>query len=116
MFNWEDTLTDSQELIFTTIHLDRYIHFDKFEKSSIILRNKFSHNDFYTGIFTRTTLPKKYFLANILGGDYMIPVCWDEILTHPTGTDFPLRLHGFHPDKPRQFSTWYLIRFVYIFF
>ena len=32
----------------------------------------------------------------------MILVCWDEILTHPTGTDITLRLHGeikFHPGK-----------------
>ena len=23
----------------------------------------------------------------------MIPVCWDEISTHPAGTDFTLQLH-----------------------
>ena len=43
-----------------------------------------------------------------LGGDYMIPVCRDEISTRPAGTDFTLRLHGktkFHPDKAGQFST-----------
>ena len=29
-----------------------------------------------------------------LGGDYMIPVCRNEILACPAGTDFILRLHG----------------------
>ena len=45
----------------------------------------------------------------------MIPVYRDEISTRPAGTDFTPRLHGeikFHYDKERQFSTWYLFRFV----
>ena len=49
------------------------------------------------------------------GGDYMIPVYQDVISTRPPGTDFTLRLHGeikFHSDKAREFSTWYLFRFV----
>ena len=49
----------------------------------------------------------------------MIPVCRDETSTHQARADFILPLHGeirFHPGKARQFSTWYLDRFVYIFF
>ena len=55
----------------------------------------------------------------ILGGDYMNPVCRDKISTGPAGTGFKLQLHGeikFHPSKAGQLSTWYLFRFVYIFF
>ena len=36
----------------------------------------------------------------------------------PAGTDFTIRLHReikFRPGKARQFSTWYLFKFVYIF-
>ena len=42
-----------------------------------------------------------------------------EFSTVPAGTDFTIRLHGkikFHLGKVGQFSTWYLFRFVYIFF
>ena len=49
----------------------------------------------------------------------MIPIYWDEIPTRPVGTDFTLRLNGeikIHPGKAQQFSTWYLFRFVHIFF
>ena len=45
---------------------------------------------------------------NALGGDYMIPVCRDEISPRPAATDLTLRLHGeikFRPGKARQFST-----------
>ena len=45
-----------------------------------------------------------------LGGDYMIPICRDEISAHPAGTDFTLRLHEeikFRPGKAGQFSTWF---------
>ena len=41
-----------------------------------------------------------------LGGDYMIPVCRDEISARLAGTDFTLQLHGetkFHPDKAVRF-------------
>ena len=54
-----------------------------------------------------------------LSGDYMIPVCNDEISTRPAGTDFTLRLQAeikFCPDKAGKFSTCYLFRFTYIFF
>ena len=54
-----------------------------------------------------------------LGGDYMIPACRDEISTHPAEVDITLRLHveiKFRPGNAGQFSTWYLIRFAYIFF
>ena len=43
------------------------------------------------------------------GGDYMIPVCQDEISARPAGTDFTLRLYveiKFRPGKAGQFSTW----------
>ena len=53
------------------------------------------------------------------GGDYMIPACRDEISTRPAEADITLRLHEeikFCPGKVGQFSTWYLIRFAYIFF
>ena len=49
----------------------------------------------------------------------MTPVCRDEISTRPGGTDFTLQLNGeikFHSGKAGQFFTYYLIRFVYIFF
>ena len=49
----------------------------------------------------------------------MIPVCRNEISTRAAGTDFTLRLHGeikFHSGKAGQFSTWYLFKYVYIFF
>ena len=48
-----------------------------------------------------------------------VPVSRDEISTRPAGTDFTLRLHAsikFHPGRAGQFSTWYLFRFVQIFF
>ena len=54
-----------------------------------------------------------------LGGDYMIPVCWDEISTCPAEAYFTLRLHveiKFHHGKAGQFSTCYLIRFTGTFF
>ena len=54
-----------------------------------------------------------------LGGDYMIPVCRDEISPHPPGMDLTLRLHveiKFRPGKAGQLSTWYLFRFVCNFF
>ena len=44
----------------------------------------------------------------VLGGDYMIPACRDEILTRPVETDFTLRLHmeiKFRPVKAGQFSN-----------
>ena len=56
--------------------------------------------------------------VHILGGDYMIPVCQNEISTRPAGTDFILQLHAeikFRPGKAGQFSTWYLFRFACIF-
>ena len=56
-----------------------------------------------------------YYLDN----DYMIPVCRNEILTRPAGTDFTLQLHGevkFRNRKTGQFSARYLFRFVYNFF
>ena len=54
-----------------------------------------------------------------LGGDYMIPVCWDEISTRPAGAYFTLRLHveiKFHHGKAGQFSPCYLFRFTGTFF
>ena len=54
-----------------------------------------------------------------LGGDYIIPVCRDEISPHPAGTDITLRLHveiKFRPGKAGQFSTWHLFRFLCNFF
>ena len=63
---------------------------------------------------------------DILGGDYMIPTCRDEISTRPAETDFTTRLHveiKFRPGKTGQFSTCYLIilniicmHFLWIFF
>ena len=53
-----------------------------------------------------------------LGGDYMIPVCRDEISPRPAGTDLTLRLHveiKFR-RKAGQFSTWHLFRFACNFF
>ena len=44
-----------------------------------------------------------------LGGDYMIPVCRDEISARLAGTDFTLRIHveiKFRPGKAGQFFTW----------
>ena len=57
--------------------------------------------------------------SNNLGGDYMIPVCQDEISTRPAGAYFTLRLHveiKFHHGKAGQFSTCYLFRFAGTFF
>ena len=54
-----------------------------------------------------------------LGGDYMIPVCRDEISPRPAGTDLTLRLHveiKFCPGKAGQFFIWHLFRFVCNFF
>ena len=61
----------------------------------------------------------RIFQTDVLGRDYMIPVCRDEISTGPVGTYFFLRLHveiKFCPGKAGQFSTWHLFRFVCIFF
>ena len=64
----------------------------------------------------KTGLPIKcytYFLP--LDGDYMIPVCRDEISPRPAGTDLTLRLHveiTFRPGMAGQFSTWHLFRSV----
>ena len=49
----------------------------------------------------------------------MIPVCRDEISPRPAGADTTLRLHveiKFCLGKAKQFSTWYLFRFVCNFF
>ena len=49
----------------------------------------------------------------VLGGDYMIQVCQDEV------SDFTQQLHGvitFHLGKAEQFSTWYLFIFDSILF
>ena len=46
--------------------------------------------------------------SNLLGNDYMIPFCQDEISTLPAGTDFTLGLHDdikFHRGKAGQVST-----------
>ena len=54
-----------------------------------------------------------------LGGDYTIPVSWNEISTSPAEMNFNLRLHEeikFHLGKTGQFPIWYLFRFVYIVF
>ena len=51
-------------------------------------------------------------------GDYIIPVCQDEISPRPAGTDLTLRLHveiKFR-RKAGQFSTWHLFRFACNFF
>ena len=43
-----------------------------------------------------------------LVGDYIIPVCRDEISPRPAGTDLILRLHveiNFSSGKAGQFST-----------
>ena len=32
--------------------------------------------------------------CNYLGGDWMLPVFRDEILTRPIGADFTLQIHG----------------------
>ena len=62
-------------------------------------------------------------MLEALGGDYMIPVCRDEISPRPAGTDLTLRLDltihveiKFRPGKARQFSTWHLFRFACNFF
>ena len=51
-----------------------------------------------------------------LVGDYIIPVCRDEISPRPAGTDLTLRLHvveiKFRSGRAEQFSTWHLFRFV----
>ena len=62
--------------------------------------------------------PKFQNQAN-LGGDYMIPVCRDEISTRSAGAYFTQRLHveiKFHHRKAGQFSTCYLFRFADTFF
>ena len=59
----------------------------------------------------RDMFPPGICLQKLIGDDYMIPPCRDEISTHPAGTDFILRLHGeinFHHGKARQVSTRYL--------
>ena len=51
--------------------------------------------------------------------NYIIPVCQDGISTRPGRTDFIPRLHGeikLHPGKAVQLTTWYLLRFVHMFF
>ena len=43
-----------------------------------------------------------------LVGDYIIPVCRDEISSRPAGTDLTLRLNveiNFSPGNAGQFST-----------
>ena len=55
----------------------------------------------------------------VLGGDYMIPVCRDEISLRPAGIDLTLQLHveiKFCPSKAGQFSICHLFRFVCNFF
>ena len=57
--------------------------------------------------------------TDLLGGDYMIPACRDEIWIRPAETDFTNWLHveiKFRRGKAGQFSTWYLVRFACIFF
>ena len=53
---------------------------------------------------------------SLLGGDYMIPFCQDEISTRPAGKDFTLRLHGeihFHRGKAGPVFTRRDLVFVY---
>ena len=79
--------------------------------------------------FIETTLPhggfpaayfQNTFLQNLVWGYcYMIPVCRDEISIRSAGTNFTIRVYAeikYHPGKTEQFFTWYLFRFVYIFF
>ena len=40
-----------------------------------------------------SSMTKKYSMKRFLGGDYMIPVCQDEISARPAGTDFTLRVY-----------------------
>ena len=57
------------------------------------------------------------FSKYLLGGNYMILVCQDEISISPARLDFTVRLHKevkLHLGKMGQFPTWYLFRFVYI--
>ena len=64
-------------------------------------------------------IPFINFNRTTLRGDYMIPVCLDEISPRPAGTDLTLRLHleiKFRPGKAGQFSTWHLLRFACNFF
>ena len=48
--------------------------------------------------------------ALVIGGNYMIPFCRDEISTRPARAEIILRLLGeinFHPGKAGHFSTSY---------
>ena len=66
-----------------------------------------------------------YWLVIMFGlYDYMIIWLYnymirDEVSTYPAATDFTISLHveiKFHPGKLGQFCSWYLFRFIYIFF
>ena len=51
---------------------------------------------------------KMVFSKYVLGGNYMIPVCRDDISTSPARIDFTVRLHEevkLHLDKIGRFST-----------
>ena len=55
----------------------------------------------------------------LLGGNYMILVCRNEISTSPAWINFTVQSQEeikLNLGKMEQFSAWYLFRFVYIFF
>ena len=57
---------------------------------------------------TNCAFPLSIHLKYFLGGDYMIPVCRDEISPRPAGTNLTLRLYvkiKFRPGNAGQFST-----------
>ena len=63
-------------------------------------------NLFFNAFLRYISLLKCLLMKGVLGGDYMIPVCWDEISPRPAGTDLTLRLHveiKFRPGKAGQF-------------
>ena len=98
----------------------RLFHKNKNSRSKDQNRNEFYlifHFEFFLHIESKYNF--RSHLNNLLGGDYMIPVCRDEISTRPAGAYFTLRLHveiKFHHGKAGQFSTCYLFRFAGTFF
>ena len=73
------------------------------------------YGETYQSFFVLSIFP----LFLYFGGNYMIPVCRDEISTRLAGAYFTLRLHveiKFHHGKAGQFFTCYLFRFAGTFF
>ena len=105
--------TLTKMIIYGTRHFVRYSWLVRYFGCSLLggfivlillgftIDREFNFRKYTEAIVQRCSIKKVF-----LGGDYMIPVCRDEISPRPAGTDLTLRLHveiKFRPGKAGQF-------------